>query len=227
MIIIWAILFILIIVISFVLAYRSMIDYQEIPQRQEENYGLYLVRASQGLTANVLDSVRSKLVSHMGVVSLERLFKDKRVALCIFGPKNILEDFAEELQLLELEDYTAGVTSGNMDIWEVGIKGSGMSLNIDNIFKNLPLLSGKDQFFWEVVMGNKTVQIRAAIFSESIERRKMFAGWFEDLAPGVFFKVPRPFSTEQMFDFFRLRSLGADSKNQDYGSLEIIRLLKI
>ncbi len=225
--IIWAILFLLIISISFVLAYRSMIDYQEIPQRQEENYGLYLVRASQELTGKVLDSVRSKLSSHMGVVSLERLFKDRKTVLCIFGPKNILEDLSWELQLLELEDYTAKVVSGNMDIWEVGIKGNGKAENIDNIFKDLPKLYGKDQFFWQIVMGNKRVQIRAAIFSESIERRKMFANWFGELAPEVIVKVPRPFSTGQMLDFYRLRSLGADSKISDQGTLEIMRFLKI
>lgn len=226
--IIWVILFVLIIAISFVLAYRSMVDYQEIPQKKEENYGLYLVRASHELTNNLLDSIRTNLLSHVGVISLERLFKGKKSALCIFGPKNILEDLTEKLQLLELEDYTTGITDENIDIWEVGIKDrSRMQENPDSIFKDCPKLYEKDQFFWQVVLGDKGVQIRAAIFSENIGQRRIFTGWFEDSLSRGFVKIPRPYSTDQMLNFFRSRSLGRDTKILSLCSIEIMHLLKI
>jgi len=205
-----------------------MVDYKEIPRRQEADYGLYLVRKSSGLTWEFLDSVRAKLLSTGGVLSLERLFKDRKTVLCLFGPKNILKDLMGELRLLELEDYTAGISYENMDIWEVGTKGSGETLeNTDNIFAALPKLYKEDQFFWQVALGDKRVQIRAAIFSNDTRRRKIFANWFENLAPGVLIKVPRPYSNEQMFDFFRLRSLGRDTEIPVLGSKVVMRLLKI
>lgn len=222
--ILWVILFLLIIAISFALAYKSMRDYQEIPQKKEENYGLYLVRKNP-VAWEFLDSVRAELSSSGGVLSLERLFKGRKTALCIFGPKNILEDFIGELRLLELEDYIAGLSFENMDIWEVGVKSSDEFEENMDIFASLPKLYKEEQFFWQVIIGAKDVQIRAAIFSESFERRKMFIAWFEDLAPQTFYKVPRPYSKEQMFDFFYLRSLGKDTKATAFSSAKLLLLV--
>ena len=54
----WIILFLLSVGISFVLALRSMRDYQEIPQKSDLDYGLFLIRRLDNFDAKLLDSMR-------------------------------------------------------------------------------------------------------------------------------------------------------------------------
>lgn len=234
--IIWLMLFLLIIGISFILALRSMKDYQEIPKDSKVEYGLFLIRQTENFDASILDSIGKLILEGSLIISLERLFKGKKVALTIFGPKNILDKFREGLNLLELEDYTLDLDSKNVSIWEVGVKGA-VKPNLDspnNIFKSLSELGDEDQFFWQVVLGAKKVkdnlsfqtQIRAVVYCQDPVRKKITPilqeGKFGELT-----KVPKPFSTEQMMAFYHLRVLSKDSNGPILDSEGIIRLLKV
>lgn len=228
--ILWLALFLLVIAVSFILALQSMRDYQNIPQQSKAEYGLFLIRQTEKFSSKALDSIREILREDANlIVSIERLFRGSEAALTIFGPKKILDKFASEFSLLELEDYTQNLESQHISVWEVGVIDAGQfkSGSLDNIFDNLPVLESEEQFFWQVVIGRDQTQIRAAIYSRDPARRQTLAPYFQNLASGQLIKIPKPFSSEQMITFYRLRSLGRDSKLPVLDSEGVIRLLRV
>lgn len=225
----WVILFLLIVAISFVLAMQSMRDYQEIPQKPKENYGLFLIRQIGGFNAEVLNSILKRITKEGLIISIERLFKGNFTTLTIFGPKTVLEKFNSELDLLELEDYVANLDSSHITTWEIGIK-EATKFNPDdlsNIFNGLPKLDAEDQFFWQVVIGKDQTQIRAALYSKDSTKHKTLVPLLQSLQMGTLTKIPKPFSTEQMMDFYRLRTLSRDSKVPVLTPEGVMRLLKV
>lgn len=234
--ILWIILFLLIIGISFVLALRSMKDYQEIPETKKTEYALFLIRKT-GFNGSSLNLIGKRILDEGLIISIERLFKGKQAALTIFGPKKILNEFISELNLLELEDYTSSLDNQGLSVWELGVKSAVQpSLdNPDNIFNNLPELPDTDQFFWQVVLGVKMVkkelsfqtQIRAGIFCKDPLRKKVLVPLFQNLKFGELTYVPRPFSAEQMAGFFKSRTLSKDSAGPILNSSGVMRLLKV
>lgn len=229
MIILWIALFLIIIGISFVLAFQSMKDYSEAPEQLKVEYGLFLIRRIENFNSSVLESIR-KLISEQGlIISFERLFKGSQAALVIFGPKGVLEQFKASLDLLELEDYTEGLDTKGMVIWEVGTRHTS-DLDLEttsSIFEALPLLREEDQFFWQVVIGSTQIQIRAALYCQDPLRRKTLASSLQNLKFGKLIKVPRPYGTAQMLTFYKERMLSRDSKGPILDSLGLMRLLKI
>lgn len=227
--ILWLILFLLIVGISFILAFWSMRDYQEIPQQSKAGYSLFLIRRTDSLNSEILDVIRKSMLKQGLIISIERLFKGKKAALAIFGPKKILEQFTKQLDLLELEDYTLNLAGQDIFIWEIGVKGS-----TNDIFKHLPVLEHEDQFFWQVILSAKEggdlsfqTQIRAAVYSKDPVRRKTLVPLFQNLSIGQLVKIPRPFSQEQMMSFYKLRSLDKVGHGPVLTSLRVMSLLKI
>ncbi|MBI2196792.1 hypothetical protein HYU45_04260 [Candidatus Daviesbacteria bacterium] len=232
--ILWIALFLLVVAISFVLALRSMRDYQDIPQRKKEEYGLFLIRQPGNFSAQILDHIGKAMLVDGLIISLERLFKGSQAALTIFGPKRMLDQFMESLSLLELEDYTEGYSSSEVAVWEMGVRETGHQ-SVNTVFENISRLGADEQFFWQLVLGAKKIketivfqtQIRAVVYSKDPLRRKVLVPLFENLQAGSLIKVPKPFSTEQMMDFYRLRSLGKDSSGPVLDTEAVIRLLKV
>lgn len=227
--VLWIILFLLVVGISFLLAMRSMQDYQETPQTKEIDYGLFLIRKIENFDENLVNSLREHIHVENLIISLERLFKGKQTALTIFGPKKVLDKFADKLNLLELEDYAANLDHEDTFTWEMGMKDSkNMSPeNLNNIFKNMPELADEDQFFWQVVLGRDGTQIRAAFSNKDPQRKKTLVPLLQDLGAGELVKIPKPFSKEQMLSFYRLRSLNIDSRGLVLTSFGLTQLLKI
>lgn len=100
--ILFIILFILIVAASAYLAYISMRDYYDLPEKIK-NYSLFLIREPSALNVANLDKFLAE--SSAPILSFERLFKGSRSALVIYGPKQVLAKFPD-FKLLELEDYT-------------------------------------------------------------------------------------------------------------------------
>lgn len=232
----WTILFLLVIAISFILALRSMKDYQHVPQKVQEEYGLFLIRNIAGLTKGVLDSIHELMLAKDQIISIERLFKGQEAVLTIFGPKKILERFGNHLKLLELEDYATGLNSKDILIWEVGIKDTSKfdPLAVDNLFGNLSVLSDEEKFFWQVSLNAKrgnspffNSQIRAVLYTKNPLRKKDLAPLLQNLSGGHLVKIPKPFSPEQMISFYNLRSLEEGSYGPILSSEGILHLLKI
>lgn len=234
--ILWIALFILIIGISFVLALQSMKDYQEIPQQSKTEYGLFLIRQTTAFTPGLLNSLHHIMLKKGLVISIERLFKGHKAALTLFGPKEILVQYSNQLDLLELEDYTLNLDGKNIHAWEVGVKEANR-LNtklVSDIFKDLPVLADEDQFFWQIILGAKRdknflfqTQIRAIVYSKDPQRQKTNGPLFQNLSLGELVKVPRPFGTEQIVNFFKLRSLSQDSNGPILDSNGVVSLLRV
>lgn len=229
-------LFLLIIAISFILAFQSMKDYQEIPKKSTNDYGLFLVRRPENLNTELLESIRKQMLSEGLLVSIERLFKGSQSALTLFGPRKILDNFIGVLNLLELEDYTQNLDSKDMSVWEIGLKNINQENQpeLNNLFNNLPALSGDDQFFWQITLATKKenellfqTQIRAAVFSKDPERRRVLVQDLQNIGSGGLIKIPKPFSAEQMMVFYKLRSMSKDSKGPVLDSGKVLNLVRV
>lgn len=99
--ILWIVLFILVVALSYVLALKSMKDFVQTP----EEGSLYLIRNRHKLS-EALHFIAAKLQTSNLSISFEKLIKGKKAALVVYGPKQILEKLIPVLDLLELEDYT-------------------------------------------------------------------------------------------------------------------------
>lgn len=233
--ILWLALFILVIAISFILALQSMRDYQESPKHSKAEYSLYLIRNTAELTTFTLDLIYNQIIKKGLLLSLERLFKGKKSALVIYGPKNTLTNLSDKLNLLELEDYTA-VDREGIVAWEVGIRKPVLAQEeisgIDNFFKNLPHLNETEQFWWQLVLQANpkkgkslfTGQIRAVLYSPDETRRKKLAENLQNLPPKHLAKVPKPFTSDQILEFYKMRALSKSETNPALTSKEVLKL---
>lgn len=216
--ILWVVLFVLIVAISFVLAVKSMRDFTETASGGEE-YALFLIRASGGLNARFFNSIYNDLLSRKAVISFERLFRGKQSALVVFGVRKLLFPYIESLDLLELEDYT-DVKAQHVSAWEVGIKENG------RVFSNLPQLSETEQFWWQIILSSEfKPQIRAVVVSADTVRRNTLSQNLQKLAPEKVFKLPKAYSNTQILDFYKKRIISADNKNPSLSSEELLHLL--
>ncbi|MFH0937623.1 MAG: hypothetical protein V1808_05035 [Candidatus Daviesbacteria bacterium] len=153
--IVWPIIFLLfslVMVVSLVLAFRSMSDYQERPLSLGLPYALYLVQKPEGLTTEIINRIHEGCLLDRLIISLERLFRGERTALVIFGPTKILRPLSEDLGLLEIEDYSLKV-DGEFSAWEMGIKKEPESfLSLESFLKTIPALLEKEQIWWQLVL---------------------------------------------------------------------------
>lgn len=229
--ILWVALFLLVVAISFVLAFQSMRDYSEIPGSSAVEYGLFLIRSKDNFTSSLLDSLHQEISKQGLIISIERLFKGVQSVLVVFGPKSICQDYAVVLNLLELEDYTA-VDAGSVSLWEMALKNSTASF-----FKNLSLLSKDEQFWWQLILLPTKAQkgrakyfqsqIRAAVFCVDKSKRESLVDSIQSLAPEQFIKKPVPFSNDQILEFYRQRSLIKNPSNQSLASAEVLQLSQL
>lgn len=216
----WIALFVLMVALSYVLAAKSMKDYQEVISEKGE-YGLFLIRNRGGLTNELLHSIHNELLSSGLNISFERVFRGNESALLVFGPHNLLAKFNTVLNLLELEDYTK-IDIDTSLAWEIGIKEKGQK-----IFGNLPSLLDQEQFWWQLVLWvnkNKLMsfnsfqgQIRAVIKSEDPLKRKNVSQILQNLPDKKLIGI----------DLYKKRSFQKKNKNNFLNSMEIIQLISI
>lgn len=221
MIILWVILFILIVAISFVLAIRSMKDFAQTPQSNDD-YSLFLIRNVSGLNGQLLNSIRANVKSALNI-SFERLFKGKKSALVVFGPRKPLLNYKDSLDLLELEDYT-NVNAEHISCWEVAIKNNAPSG--EKLFINLPEFSDTEQFFWQVIFSNLLQpQIRAVVVSDDNGSRDNLTQALQNISPKMLTRLPKAFSNAQLLDFYQKRSFVKSNKNRTLSPEQILQLL--
>lgn len=205
MVIFWLLLFLIIIVISFLLASQSMRDFQEAPHNNSRDYSLFLIRNLRALNSKLLEDLHLQLSKKASFISLERLTKGNKVALVIYGPKKILQQFQLELNLLELEDYTRKYSQEDLLVFEIARKNQPIE---GDIFTNLPKLIETEQFWWQLILRPKIIH-RKKIFTGQIRvglildnSREELSRQFESLDGGKLLKVPRPYSKEAMRKIF-------------------------
>lgn len=217
--ILWLLL-LFVVVISFLLALRSMRDYQEIPSQSQ--YGLFLIRNPKALNTRILNNLYEDFLKRNLILSFERLFKGHQSTLLIYGPKE-LANLYDMLDLLELEDYTI-VNINHISVWEIGIKGRVE----DGVFKNMPQLNESEHFWWQVVLSRSMrPEIRVILLSDDIQRRKLLTDELQNLAPDKLFTLPKAFSNEDLLNFYQKRSYKRDNKNPNLSPEKLLNLIAI
>ena len=227
---VWIILFLIVLVISFILALISMRDFPQSSQDLKTKYSLYLIRQTRNLTAEYFDTLHKSLARTSFFVSFERLIKGRKSAICLFAPAEVADE-SPTLDLLELEDYTLDISDEQSSVWEVGLKTPKSGLKItDSLFKNFPQLQSSEQFFWQVIVkpksGGFSCQIRAAVFSTDSKRRADLVKKLISLG-GDLVKVPKPFSSSQLLNFYQNRTFLPHKLNPQLSNDEILRLIRL
>lgn len=231
--ILWIVLFVLVVAISFVLALNSMRDFQEeISGSIEEDYGLFLIRHSRGLNRQLLERIHDDLSESGLNISFERLFKGKKSALVVFGSRKLLTKYQDSLNLLELEDYT-NVNAEMVNAWEVGIKeDGGWKVEDGKVLSRLSQFLETEQFWWQLILwvDNPSTklfqsQIRAVVLSDDPTKRKNITQALQNLPKDWFFKLPKAFSNAQIIDFYRKRSFTKMSQNPALNSEQVLQYL--
>ncbi len=224
--IIWLAIFLIVIFVSFILAFFSMRDYQEVPDKKKAQ-SVFLIQNPTALTLEVINLLHHEVGE--GILSLERLFKGSKSALVLFGPKPVLEKFGS-LNLLELEDYTR-VPVEKVTAWEVGTKEDGLEGFI-NPFTDVPALSSDEQFWWQITMQPKRpaqkfqTQIRAVFLSGDEKHKQEVLPKLQNLGNPTLTKVPKPLTSAQILEAYKLRSLpGMMQKALETTANEILVLL--
>lgn len=208
---IWIVIFAIVLGISFILALRSMGDYQELPQQTKTPYSVFLVRQPQALTAELLKQLHKGIIKEHLILSLERLYKDQREALVVFGPVKVLQRFSNVLGLLELEDYSQKIEAGQS--WEVGTKnglkqGSGAKFEMPEFLSN-------EQFWWQIVLDAQNTQetnfkavIRAVLQTEDHKRAVELEQKLSKIGTEIGLVVlPKEYTSAQIINFYQQRSV--------------------
>lgn len=168
----WIAIFLIAIVISSLLAYRSMKNLQDIPAPGLP-YGLFLIRNKAVFNKETLEKLYVWSLNLKATFSLEKLFRGSQSAFVVFAPLGIVE-FLPELQLLQLENYLPKVSDSF--VWQISPKLSPKKLVVGEAFLKKVNLSEQQQFFWQVVCfpqkkGWLQVTIRAMVVDQEQMKR--------------------------------------------------------
>lgn len=216
----WITVAILIVLIAFLLALRSMANFAQNPVKSR--YALYLIRHPQAFTTQVLDTMHDLLLKDASTISLERLIKGRQSALVIFGPSEILKSFPV-LNIVELEDYAVEDLT-NLQAWQMGFKHQN-NAQIKSYFEGFPPLQDTEQFWWQMVLkagkekGYFEAQVRVIAKSQEESWQKRSSGSLQ--------KIPKPFKREKLLDFYQKRTFLPDKFNPMLKSAEVLQILAL
>lgn len=209
------IVIILIVSISFFLAYRSMKDYQEKPHKKVP-HGIFLVQNPQSFNESILTDIYQKAKSHGSIISIEKLYKGPEKALVLFGPISILQQYPH-LHLLELEDYTHKLSESHIRCIEIGYKDKAYKQLILDATRLTPpvVIDHESRLFYQFVCQPNhtpsTYQVtfriaiitsnqpqREEIFQKAIGRIQLFTNLTRKL---------KPQTSRQLFQNYKHRSI--------------------
>lgn len=218
----WIILFLLVILVSFILAFQSMKDFAEKPSNFKSIYGLFLVKNLKAVNSELLKLLHFQLVPKGLIFSIEKLFKGKMAALVIFGPSDFLKQYSQILDLLELEEYT-NVDPKEVLSWEVLPQTGSLS--------GIPQLLDSEHFWWQVILKPQKkdylCQIRAAVWIKDEKRRAEVAQKLQQLDSGRLKKVPVPFTSGQILDMYKDRSIISSVPTNNLSAAQVLDLVKM
>lgn len=201
--IIWPLLILAVIFLSYWLAKRSMNDYLDNPLGDS---GLFLIQNPREFSAQILESV----VQPNQIFSLERLYKGNQKALVIFGSKQIILKHPE-LNPLELEDYTSKIDDNHLQAWELGLKkGVKEMKRLPADFFHSLQLNPSEQLYFQIVFDKSyQVTIRVAVVSLDSTKRATLSKQVEDLIErhSPLERKIRKLSSSQIWQSFKKRAL--------------------
>ncbi|OGE25713.1 hypothetical protein A3C32_01240 [Candidatus Daviesbacteria bacterium RIFCSPHIGHO2_02_FULL_41_14] len=213
--VIWLLLFFIVILISFVLAIRSLRHYRENPARLGVTFSLYLIQNTSALTESLLEELNREVLEKRLVISFERLYKGDKKALIIYGPSLLLTNRVEKLGLLELEDYAIR-THLHTQALEIGVKANAdfqatnFHLAVDRIG-----LQDQEQLWWQVIVQPQIKNkgeielnslIRVVIHTQEVSRLAQIQGLLmSGLEESHLTRLPQTHSSKQILKFYKER----------------------
>lgn len=224
----WILLFILVVLISFLLAYFSMRNFPQLPALKESDYGLFLIRKTPKLTPQTLLDFHQMMKFRNFIISFERLFKGTQSTLVIFAPRNLIQNYQDQLDLVELEDYTTDTTYEPYT-FQMGVKQKGLKGDKLPFFSEFPILKEDELVFWQLILKAKKdsgfeILPRVAFFTKDKIRLMEITKSFQNLS-GFLHKLPMPFSSEQMFKFYKARSFVKSEHNLNLSAAEVLNFI--
>lgn len=222
--ILFLILFFSVILISLILAYLSMKNFEQSPKDFSLDNGLFLIRKPSALTADIFDTLHQMIEREGLIISVERLFKGRESAMVLYGPAKVFEALKSTLDLLELEDYSRKVSEAS--IWQMGTRLKNRQLD-GSLYLDLPKLENEEQVWWQIVLKAQKssgfrAQIRVAVLISNEARRKEISEALQ-AQKGSLIKIPQPLSSMQMIDSYRKRSI-LEENNIKLTGQELARL---
>ncbi|RJP45826.1 MAG: hypothetical protein C4584_02750 [Armatimonadetes bacterium] len=212
---IWVVLFILVVLISFFLALKSMADYREQPANLTTTYSLFLIKKPEALTVELLEQVYRKLLSEGFILALERLFKGGKTALVVFGPVEHLLHYNTILGLLELEDYSRKSKAVTL-AWEIGIKKSATTDKLEQLFEKIPVLEQDEELWWQLILqpqkpGPEQSLFRAAVrvviqAADEKKARLLKQKIIDAIVAHGLVQLPQTYTDDQILNFYKDRA---------------------
>ncbi len=221
---IWFILGLLVIYLSFVLARKSLKNYQDMPSGEN---GLFLLRDLQYFDDVFLEKICMQTGS---IFSLEKIYKGGQGALVLFAPKRVGEGIVG-LSPLEIEDYTQKISEDRVQVWELNVgkkKGA----------KHIHFLEGanltlEEQAAFQIVFmpgekGKIQVSMRILVSaSDALKRSNIAKQIDKNMALSNQVRSKRKFSSKQVFGHFRKRSLYPKEVSKQFLTpQELLKLIK-
>ncbi len=237
---IWLGLFFLILVISFLLATRSMKNFQEIPLKHLE-YSLYLIQSSEYLNPDIIKRIHNLALMLESVISFEKLSKGQQTVTAIYAPRQFEREFPE-LNLLELEDYISiepdptgrKIVKDTTLPWVIAPKNSKKEVASEGSFFEQITLSDMQHFFWQIVVSpikqsnDFQVTIRAMVSEKDPATRVELAKKIDSLINHTtgLIKESRQQSSGIIFDSFAKRTIiPKEVMKFELNAKEILKLL--
>lgn len=151
---IWIVLFLLVSMVAFVLALKSMEDFTENSHHLSTAYSVFLVRKAEAITPELLDKLFKLLSVQSLIISFEKLANGARQALVIYGPVVILERFRNDLDLLELEEYSMKDKAFVGLAWQLSLD-EGNTKDLGKVDNNNIYLKNGEEIWLQVVLKPK------------------------------------------------------------------------
>lgn len=235
--IVWVLLFFAVVLVSLILAGRSLRSYRENPSYLLSSYSLYLVQKPDLVTPELLNLLHSLALKERLIISFERLFKGERSALVVYLPSELTLSL-KHLSLLELEDYSYQPGEG-LVVYEVGPK---YNLRVDLskfslVGENLGLKE-KDQLWWQIVLQPVLlndqpifqVVFRAVVTSTERERAGIIsANLLNQISEANLTRLPKSIVSGLLKQFQSRAMLGIFSDGKGAAKItseEIIKMLR-
>lgn len=220
---IWIILFFAVLIASFILALKSMGDYQEQPFGLGLKYSLFLIKNPTALTSSLLEEIYHELLKNNAIVTLEKLFNGEKSALVLFAPKKLSDKITTTLDLLELEDYSLKEII-NFKALEIGSKNLSPKILDQDFFLKVPQLKEGEQLWWQIVLKPKAINrqckdkeayfqsIIRVILSTTDKAREQELDeiFFTEGKELGFIVLPQAYSSSKLLKFYQQRILPLD-----------------
>lgn len=238
----WLIILLSIPISAALLAFKSMEDFQDKPDRRVEN-GLFLVCSVVNIEdiqkiIHLLNLRSLKRKINPVLISFEILMKGTSKSLVLFGPKNLVQEL-NYLKLIELEDYCLKMDQSKLHCFEIGRRNKPDKKVAAPADFNENIHLNEDEYLFTQIIASKDtglipskgvqVSMRVVVAAFDSSKRLDLAKTFEKLLLDKFnlSRVKRQIPSVKIFENYQGRSLiPAEVKRFILNASDLCEILK-